>query len=116
MVVSPSRSLLFHLYQPDGLVRHRYGMLEPDPASPEIPPDEAALIIVPGLAFARDGYRLGYGGGFYDRLLGHRRQATTLGVCFHALLFDELPHGDFDAPVDSLVTETLGVMRCRAPG
>lgn len=114
IVGTPERNLVFHAYQPDRLVRHRYGMLEPDPSAPEISLAQADLVIVPGMAFTRDGWRLGYGGGFYDRLLGARAHAPTLGVCFHALLLDAIPHGPHDIPVDNLVTEGSAPIDCRA--
>ncbi len=109
---SPGRHLTFHAYQPARLVRHRFGMFEPEPTLPEIPPDQADLIIVPGLAYTRLGYRLGYGGGFYDRLLTRSGRAHTLGVCYQALLLDDLPLGPQDVPVESLATEVLGVIDC----
>jgi 5-formyltetrahydrofolate cyclo-ligase len=113
MVRSPVRRLAFHAYDPDRLVPHRYGMLEPDPALPEIEPEQADLIIVPGLAFTRSGYRLGYGGGYYDHLLAPLRRPATLGACFQTLLLDDLPHELHDIPVGNLVTENLGVIACR---
>lgn len=112
IVGSPERHLVFHAYQPDRLVRHRYGMLEPDPSAPEISLAQADLIIVPGMAFTRDGWRLGYGGGYYDRLLAERPHAPALGICFHALLLDDIPHGPDDIPVDYLVTESSGPIHC----
>jgi 5-formyltetrahydrofolate cyclo-ligase len=115
VVEAPEPHLAFHAYQLDRLIRHRYGMLEPDPATPVISDDQADLIIVPGLAFTRSGFRLGYGGGFYDRLLARREHALTLGVCFQALVLDEIPHEHHDVPVDNVVTETSGVLVCRAP-
>jgi len=115
VVEGPSRHLEFHSYRDDRLVRHRYGMLEPDPTLPEIPSAAADLIIVPGMAFTRHGYRLGYGGGYYDRLLSGGGHAITLGVCYHALLLDDLPHGDRDVPVEHVVTERLGVVDCGQP-
>lgn len=113
VVDSPMRHLVFHAYQPDRLVRHRYGMLEPDPSAPELPIAQANLIIVPGMAFTRGGWRLGYGGGYYDRLLAERPRAPALGICFHALLLDDIPHGPCDIRVDYLVTEISGVIDCR---
>jgi 5-formyltetrahydrofolate cyclo-ligase len=116
VVDSPVRHLVFHAYHPDRLVPHRFGMLEPDPGLPEILPDQADLIIVPGLAFMRSGYRLGYGGGYYDRLLGQSGLAPTLGACYQALLLDEIPHEQHDMPVGHIVTESIGVMSCREAG
>jgi len=116
VVDSPVRHLVFHAYYPDRLIPHRFGMLEPDPALPEILPDQAGLIIVPGMAFTRSGYRLGYGGGYYDRLLGQSGLAPTLGACFQALLLEEIPCEQHDVPVGHVVTESLGVMSCRDAG
>ena len=109
----PDRHLVFHDYNPERLIQHRFGMLEPDPTLPEIALDPANLILVPGLAFTLRGHRLGYGGGYYDRLLSATGHAPTLGVCYQALLVDEIPHAAHDLPVDYLVTEERGVLACR---
>ena len=113
VVEAPEPHLLFHAYQPEHLVLHRLGMLEPDPAMPLVTPDQADLIIVPGLAFTRSGYRLGYGGGYYDRLLVQPGRAAMLGPCYQALLLEEIPRGPHDVPVGHLVTEGRGVIACR---
>jgi 5-formyltetrahydrofolate cyclo-ligase len=113
IVRSPVRRLAFHAYLPNRLIPHRYGMLEPDPALPEIDPEQADLIIVPGVAYTRTGYRLGYGGGYYDLLLAQPGRAWTLGVCYQALLLDDLPREQHDAPVGNLATESFGVLSCR---
>ncbi len=110
VVDAPFPHLVFHEYDPEHLVPHRYGMLEPEAASPVVEPSHAALILVPGLAFTRLGFRLGYGGGYYDRLLAQPGHAPTLGACFQALLLEEIPHEPHDVPVDFLVTERLGVI------
>jgi 5-formyltetrahydrofolate cyclo-ligase len=113
VVDKPVRQLTFHLYDPERLIRHRYGMLEPGPTLPTIAADQADLILVPGLAFTRTGYRLGYGGGYYDRLLASHGHAPTLGACFQALLVDEIPHERHDVTVEYLVTEVLSVVTTR---
>lgn len=110
----PAPHLVFHELDPRRLIRHRYGMLEPDPALPEVAPQAADLIIVPGLAFTRAGYRLGYGGGFYDRLLAAVHHVPTLGVCFEALVLEDMPRTAHDLPVDYLVTEGTGIRACRS--
>jgi 5-formyltetrahydrofolate cyclo-ligase len=110
VVDSPAPHLVFHEYKPEQLVPHRYGMLEPKAALPVVEPEHAELILVPGLAFTRQGFRLGYGGGYYDRLLSAPEHAPTLGTCFQALLLEEIPHEPHDVPVDFLVTERLGVI------
>lgn len=109
VVEAPVPHLRFHLYQADRLVRHRYGMLEPDPSAPVVEPELADVILVPGLAYTRTGYRLGYGGGYYDRLLAQPLRAATLGAVYHALLLDEIPHLAHDLPVGYVVSESTGV-------
>lgn len=81
-----------------------WGLMEPAFAQHFVPP--ADLLLVPGLAFDRDGYRLGYGGGFYDALLDHLdRRIPALGVAFAAQRVDRLPREPRDLPVDGLCTE-----------
>jgi 5-formyltetrahydrofolate cyclo-ligase len=105
----PARNLAFHLYNPDRLIQHRYGMLEPDPALPTLAPELADLILVPGVAFTAAGIRLGYGAGYYDRLLSLPGLAPTVGACFQALLLEAIPHEPHDRRVDFLVTEERDV-------
>ena len=59
---------------------------------------------LPGLGFDLDGYRLGYGKGYYDRFLS-RYPGVTAGVCYTACLKTQLPHGRYDRRADILVTE-----------
>jgi 5-formyltetrahydrofolate cyclo-ligase len=96
--------MVFHPYHPDRLALHPYGMAEPDPDLPVVPPDEVQLALVPGLAFDRMGRRLGYGGGYFDRFLRDFR-GVSLGVVFQALLLDCLPCDEHDVPVQWIVTE-----------
>ena len=96
--------MVFHAYDPSKLRRHSFGMLEPDPGCAVIPPETSQLVLVPGLAFDIHGWRLGYGGGFYDRLLSNYT-GRFMGVSYHALLVDHLPHDDHDVPVPVVATE-----------
>jgi 5-formyltetrahydrofolate cyclo-ligase len=71
-----------------------------------VPPEEIDLILVPGLAFTRDGQRLGRGGGFYDRYLASlSTRVVKLGVCFQCQLVESLPLEAHDQQVHALVTE-----------
>jgi 5-formyltetrahydrofolate cyclo-ligase len=97
-------SMYFHPYDPRQLVRHPFGMEEPAASLPVIPPDDIDLALVPGLAYDRRGWRLGYGGGYYDRFLTGF-SGVSLGVTFDALLLDKLPCGEYDVPVKWIVTE-----------
>jgi 5-formyltetrahydrofolate cyclo-ligase len=103
--IQPHSQMLVHPYDPEKLVRHRFGMLEPDPALPVIPAARVELVLTPGLAFDLHGWRLGYGGGFYDRFLSGQHGLTSLGVTYRALLQKELPHLEYDVAVQYLVTE-----------
>jgi 5-formyltetrahydrofolate cyclo-ligase len=94
----------FHHYQPEKLVRHTYGMLEPEPDCPVIRPEEVELVLVPGLGFDQHGWRLGYGGGFYDRYLS-KIKGVSAGITFQALLTRQIPHTDHDVAVQFLITE-----------
>lgn len=68
---------------------------------------EIDLIIVPGIAFDREGNRLGRGKGYYDRLLANL-QAPTVGVCFHFQLVDKIPVEYFDIKMQYVITEEYG--------
>jgi 5-formyltetrahydrofolate cyclo-ligase len=70
--------------------------------------DKIDLIVVPGLAFSRDGHRLGRGGGFFDRLLaGPAAAASKLGVCFDFQLLESIPIEPHDIVMDTVVTEEI---------
>ena len=72
-----------------------------------IVPSELGLILVPGLAFTRDGHRLGRGGGFYDRFLSRLPASTSkLGVCFDRQIVESLPAESHDQLVDAVATES----------
>ena len=87
------------------LVRHPYGMLEPGPDCPLIPPDQIDLVLVPGLAFDRSGGRLGRGGGYYDRWLAGF-SGITAALCRDGLLMEAIPRLPHDLGVDLVITET----------
>jgi 5-formyltetrahydrofolate cyclo-ligase len=97
------RQLVIHPYDPERLVRHRFGMLEPDPRLPVIGPEELDVVLVPGVAFDPQGGRLGYGGGYYDRLLPTTR-ALRVGIAADTSVVECLPCGDLDARMDWIAT------------
>lgn len=89
---------------PETLIPSKLGI--PEPAGEAAPPHlvRESLIVTPGLAFDREGYRLGYGGGYYDRLLqGGARRAV--GLVFTEFLLERLPRQAWDHPVNALCTE-----------
>lgn len=90
------------------LVTHPFGIPEPDTDCPLLSPDEIDLVLVPGLCYDRRGFRLGMGGGYYDRWLPHYT-GITVGLCRNALLQDALPTEPHDRTVDILITPTMRI-------
>ena len=64
-----------------------------------------SVIIVPGSAFSREGYRVGYGKGFYDRYLAAHPELNRIGVCYDVQLLWQCPHDEYDVKMDRIVTE-----------
>lgn len=91
----------------DCLIKTDKRLWEPTPGSgPEIPVEALDLIFTPGAAFDRSGYRLGYGGGFYDRLLSARRpEVPVIGLAFSEQVVESLPAEAHDQRLDGLVTD-----------
>ena len=82
-----------------------YGLLEPDPEKCTMLKDTANTIcLVPGLAFDREGYRIGFGKGYYDRFLLDYN-GVTVGMCYAKCVHESLPKGYYDRPIDILITE-----------
>ena len=88
------------------LVRHPYGMLEPNAACPLFPIEHLQLIVVPGIAFDCNGYRLGYGKGFYDRFLVKCPHAIAIGLAYQIQLVEDTFPQAWDVPVQHIFTET----------
>lgn len=104
----PKALLAFRIRRfPDDLQPGAYGILEPAPASTEFwPPDQIDLVVVPGLGFDRQGRRLGYGGGYYDRFLsGPASGAVAAGLAFAEQVVEALPADPFDCRLDLIVTD-----------
>jgi 5-formyltetrahydrofolate cyclo-ligase len=88
------------------LEAHPYGFYEPSAANPEVEVESLELLLVPGLAFSRSGVRLGYGKGFYDRLLPRLTPGTPLvGVAPSALIVEMLPEESHDVRMTHLLSE-----------
>lgn len=92
----------------NGIQYGAYNIREPKPeCSPAINIKDLDVIIVPAVAYDKNCYRLGYGGGFYDRFLENlRKDAVTIGIAFDLQIFDEVPKESHDAQLDYIVTES----------
>lgn len=99
---------------PGALRTGAFGVLEPAPGWPAVPLATADLVLVPGVAFDRQGHRLGRGGGYYDRALaGSKGGPIRFGVAYTFQLLASVPHGPRDQGMDAIVTED-GVHRVEA--
>ena len=77
-----------------------------EPKADAVPADDSeALVLVPGMAFSREGARLGKGGGFYDRFLAAEPNHKTVALAYGFQLMEQIPTGVYDRPVDQIVTE-----------
>jgi 5-formyltetrahydrofolate cyclo-ligase len=103
------KSLVWHVWSPDSLPLQigAYGIREPHPDCPTLEADQVDLILVPAVACDRQGYRLGYGGGFYDRLLSAPSWAAkpTIGIVFEFAHLPQLPVDSWDQPLSAVCTE-----------
>ncbi len=89
---------------PSELVTGLYAIPEPPQSAPSAAPSARSVCIVPALAYDRDGYRLGYGGGYYDRFL-KGFPGKTIGVAPAYAIYGELPRDENDLPVSMIATE-----------
>jgi len=78
------------------------GIPEPIADGP-VADDETALVLMPGMAFDREGHRIGYGGGFYDKFLAREGNHPTLALCYDFQLLDRLETEEYDIPVDKVL-------------
>ncbi len=106
VVVENNAPLEFRTWSPgEPTVPGRWNIPVPEDGAPVVDPD---YLLVPMLAFDLAGYRLGYGGGFYDRTLEKLRAmkpVVAIGVAYSAQQVDAVVHGDHDQPLDWILTE-----------
>lgn len=117
VVAAKAQPLVFRAWVPgDDLVDGGFGTSVPPADCQEVLPD---VLFVPLLSFDGDGYRLGYGGGFYDRTLEKLRALNAgviaIGVAFSGQRVDTVPRGPHDQPLDGIATEA-GLMRFDGKG
>lgn len=84
-----------------------YNILTPKKEYERITPrDEIDLILVPGLIFDLKGYRIGYGGGYYDRFFSKlQKNVIKIGLCYELQIMSKVPKTKYDIPVDYILTE-----------
>lgn len=90
----------------DCLEKNSFGILEPRlEAGKIVKADNNTMVVVPALAFDRCGYRLGYGGGYYDKYLSENETMCNIGIGFSCQLVDRLEINEYDVKLDKIITE-----------
>ena len=105
VLTAKGNPLVFRAWSPgEPLVGRMWGIREPEPTAEIVEPD---ILLVPLLAFDAAGWRLGYGGGYYDRTLARLRAlkpVVAIGLAFDEQQVDHVPRGPFDQPLDWVLT------------
>jgi 5-formyltetrahydrofolate cyclo-ligase len=107
------RDLAWHRWQVgDRLETGTYGIMEPFAEAESLSPSSVDLVLVPAVACDRQGYRLGYGGGYYDRLfsLPDWQSIPTVGIVFDFAYVPQLPKDHWDRPLTGLCSDQQRVM------
>jgi 5-formyltetrahydrofolate cyclo-ligase len=105
----PDRQLAWHYWQPlDPLAVNAYGLAEPLATASLVDLDSIAALLIPAVGFDIRGYRLGYGGGYFDRLLASPgwEKVMKIGVAFDQALITTIPTDPWDLPLHRIFTES----------
>lgn len=98
------------IYSLDNMKKDRYGILEPGQENSCINPDKLDLIVVPGVAFDREGGRTGYGAGYYDRYFKkisdeRKKEIKKVALAYDFQIVDKVPMDKQDVRIDCIITE-----------
>ncbi|KIL44402.1 5-formyltetrahydrofolate cyclo-ligase [Jeotgalibacillus soli] len=103
--IPKSRQMIFYELTSFGQLEETFfGLLEPTTTLTPVLSQDIDFLVVPGLLYERNGYRLGFGGGYYDRFL-EKYEGKTVSLCFEEQLTDHLPIEHYDLPVKTLIGE-----------
>ena len=103
--IDGTREMEFHIISSlADLSPRTFSVLEPNGSCPIVTDFTGALMIVPALSLDNSGFRLGYGGGYYDRYMS-RFSGVSIGVCYNADFVHYIKHGRYDKPVDFVITD-----------
>jgi 5-formyltetrahydrofolate cyclo-ligase len=96
---------LYHITSLEDLEKGTFSIPEPKTELEKIPMEQLGLAIIPGVAFALNGHRIGYGGGFYDRLL-KKLSCAKIGVAYEFQIVENIQGEEHDSTVDTIITES----------
>lgn len=103
--IPDTRNMEFHYIENlECLSVGSFSVMEPDPSLPIVTDFSGCLMIVPGMQFDMNGYRIGYGKGYYDRYMA-RFTGKSAGICYSNELRPFMYHGRYDRPVNIIVTD-----------
>ena len=105
-IVSDTGFVPVRLKHLQGFELDRYGIRSVRPPLEISKPEAFDLVLVPGVAFGRDGSRMGMGAGYYDRFLSFSKQAVGLRVAYDFLLQSSLPSDEHDVKMQCIVSES----------
>jgi len=109
-IIIPKTHLRFHalslhkIKSEDDIINGRYNLIEPKPATQMIDPEKVDLAVIPGMVFDLNGYRIGYGKGYYDKLNKHLK-CKKISLAYSFQIIDNIPAEKHDQPIDILITE-----------
>ncbi len=95
---------LKHFYH---LAEGKFGIMEPTKRIHKFENFENSLCLVPGIAFDREGNRIGHGCGYYDRFLSKNPNLVTWGICYKEQLYDEIPAKETDVKMQRMITDEM---------
>lgn len=94
----------YYINSIDELKKGSFNVLEPF-GTLKVTNFRNCVSITPGICYGKDGYRIGYGKGFYDRFYNKHKSIYKIGLCYHELLLDNIPHNKFDHKVDEIISD-----------
>lgn len=110
--VSGRQMDFFHIHSEEELAEGAFSVLEPDTDQYALEQfhtgtflPEASVMLVPGVAFSEEGYRIGYGGGYYDRYLAAHRNLYTAGIAYAQQLVPRIPAEAHDIRMNEIITD-----------
>ena len=108
VVKIPEKNMLFIQYAPgDMLIKNKFGIYEPEPDADKVMKSgDKTLIVAPGAVFSKDGRRVGYGGGYYDKYLSENIYLMCAGICFDLQIDEDVPEDEGDMRTDFVITES----------